>query len=157
LSGTVTADDLSVSDDPSFNKSDFLRTKALKLSIHLWQYLLFRKLNVDEITIDTPEAVRVQAPSGQWNFSTLGAGSARTTASSDKLTLSMKSLTINGARLSLTQGHGEPQILDDVTIQVKNFAPGSAFPFSLSAKLPGGGTVALDGKARPINPGFRGN
>jgi AsmA protein len=150
LSGTVTADDLSVTDDPAFSQSSFLHTKALKLSVDLWQVLFSRKLHVNEITIDTPEAILIQLPSGVWNFSSLGTKSPRT-SSSENLTLAMKSLNIRGARLSLTQGHGPPRILDDVTIQVTDFAPDSAFPFSLSAKMPGGGTVAMEGKAGPIN------
>ena len=69
LSGTVTASDLSVADDPGFSNSAFLRAGALKLSIDLWQVLFSRKLNVDGATIQTPQAVIIQMPSGTWNFS----------------------------------------------------------------------------------------
>jgi AsmA protein len=51
----------------------------------------------------------------------------------------------------LTQGAGKPEILDNVSIEVKDFAPGAVFPFSLSAKIAGGGDVVLDGKAGPID------
>jgi AsmA protein len=156
LSGTVTAGDLSVADDPSFSRTAFLHTKALSLSIDLWRLLFSRKLNVSGMTIDTPETVLIQVPSGVWNFSSLGAkSSAQPKASSSpngNLALSMKSLKINGARLSLTQGSGKPAILDNVSIEVKDFAPGAVFPFSLSAKIAGGGDVALEGKAGPIDP-----
>ncbi len=156
LSGAVTADDLSVGDDPSFSQTAFLRTKALTLSIDLWQMLFSRKLRVSEITIDTPEAVLIQSPSGVWNFSSLGAKSATKPGASNSangnLALSMKSLNIKGAHLSLTQGRGTPAILENVNVQAKNFEPGSVVPFSMSAKLAGGGNIALEGKAGPINP-----
>jgi AsmA protein len=153
LSGTVTASDVSIADDPSFSKEPFLRTKALSLSIDLLNLLFSRKLNVNGMTIDTPETVLIQTPSGVWNFSSLGTRTKpRAGSSSGNLALSVKSLKINGATLSLTQGGGKPQILDDVSIEVKDFAPGSSFPFSLSAKIAGGGDVSLQGNAGPIDP-----
>src|ERR1700691_6304420 len=76
LSGTVTASDLSVADDPAFSRTAFLQTKALSLSIDLWRLLFSRRLNVDGITIDTPETILIQVPSGVWNFSSLGAKSS---------------------------------------------------------------------------------
>src|SRR5580658_4103867 len=112
LSGTVTASELSVADDPAFSKTPFLHTKALMLTIDLWQAVFSHKLNISGVTIDTPETILIQVPSGQWNFSTLGAGSPG--AASGQLALSMKSLKINSARLSLTQGNGTPRIFDNV-------------------------------------------
>jgi len=152
LSGSVTAGDLSVADDPAFSKTAFLHTKALSLSIDLWHLLFSRKLNVNGMTIDTPETVLIQIPSGVWNFSSLGTKSSTPSSSNGDLALSMKSLKINGARISLTQGGGKPAILDNVSIDVKDFAPGSVFPFSVQAKIEGGGEIALDGKAGPIDP-----
>jgi AsmA protein len=152
LSGTATAGDLSVADDPSFSKTAFLHTKALSLSIDLLHLLFSRKLNVNGMTIDTPETILIQVPSGVWNFSSLGTKSSAPSPSSGELELSMKSLKINNARISLTQGGGKPAILDNVSIEVKDFAPRSAFPFSMQAKIDGGGDVALEGKAGPIDP-----
>jgi AsmA protein len=155
LSGTVTASDLSVADDPAFSRTPFLHTKALMLSVDLWQAVFSHKLNISGATIDTPDTMLIQVPSGQWNFSTLGAKSQA--PGSDKLSVSMKSLMIRNARLSLTQGtttqgSGQPQIFDNVSIEVKDYAPGSAFGFSLTTKIAGGGDLALEGKAGPVDP-----
>jgi AsmA protein len=156
LSGTVTASDLSVADDPGFSNAAFLRAGALKLSIDLWQVVFSHKLNVDGATIQTPEAVLIQMPSGQWNFSSLGARTSAQPSGADtqngKLALSMKSLKIDNARLELTQPGGRPEMLENVNIEVQDFAPGTVFPFSFSAKIAGGGDVAIAGKAGPINP-----
>jgi AsmA protein len=155
LSGAVTATDLSIGDDPSFSQTTFLHTKALTLSIDLWRALFSRKLSINGLTIDTPEIVLIQAPSGLWNFSSLGTKSSpqphAASSPGGSLELSMKSLTIKSARVSLVED-GKPKILDPVNVDVKDFAPGSVFPFSLSAKIAGGGDVALEGKAGPIDP-----
>src|SRR5579863_5384981 len=152
LSGTVTASELSVADDPAFNKTPFLHTKALMLSIDLWKAVFSHKLNISDVTIDTPETILIQVPSGQWNFSTLGAKSQKPSSDNEQLALSMKSLKINAARLSLTQGNAQPQTFDNVNIEVMDYAPGTAFPFSLTTKIAGGGDIALRGKAGPVDP-----
>ena len=152
LSGTVMASDVSIADDPAFNKTAFLHTKALMLSVDLWQAVFSHKLNISGATIDTPETVLIQVPSGKWNFSTLGAKSQASASSSGQLAVSMKSLMIKSARLSLIQGSGQPQIFENVSIEVRDYAPGSAFPFSLATKIAGGGDLALEGKAGPVDP-----
>src|ERR1700689_5037090 len=43
LSGTVTASELSVADDPAFGRTPFLHTKALMLTIDLWQAVFSHK------------------------------------------------------------------------------------------------------------------
>ncbi len=151
MSGTVTVSDVSIADDPKFGQNPFLRTNALMLDVDLWQALFSHKLNIGSVTIDSPETILIQVPSGMWNFSSLGMRQQAPGMGSEKLSLSMKSLKINGARLSLTQGTGQPQILENVNIEVKDFTPDSAFPFSLSTKIQGGGDVSLEGKAGPID------
>ena len=155
LHGTVTASDLAIADDPAFGHTDFLRAKAFMLSIDLGQAIFSRKLNVKGVSIDAPDMTLSQAPSGIWNFSSLGAKPSApgetASAGGEKLALSIKSLKISGARLSLTQAGGKPEIIDDVSIDMKDFAPGVAFPFSLSAKSPGGGDITLEGKAGPLD------
>jgi AsmA protein len=43
-------------------------------------------------------------------------------------------------------------VLEQANLELRDFSANSVFPFSLSAKVQGGGTVKLDGKAGPINP-----
>ncbi len=86
------------------------------------------QLNVNGIALDAPETVLIQVPSGLWNFSSLGAKTSALPRTKDsangQMALSIKSLKINGARLSLTQGGGQPQVLDNVSIEVKRlYAP----------------------------------
>src|ERR1039457_1043298 len=72
FSGEVSADDLSVAEDQAFGKPAFIRAKSLKVGAQIWPFLMSRKLIVTYLVIDQPEIALVQAPSGDWNFSSLG-------------------------------------------------------------------------------------
>jgi AsmA protein len=162
LAGEVTADDLSVAEDPAFGKPAFLQAKSLHVGVELWPFLISRKLIVKDLTIDQPEIALVQSPTGDWNFSSLGSrskGAPPSAAASPgsarmPLDLSVKLVRITNGRLSLrrTVGHWKPLALEQVDIQLQDFSATSQFPFSLSAQVHGGGTIHLDGKAGPINP-----
>lgn len=157
LSGEVTADDLSVADDPAFGKPAFLRAKSLNVGVELWPFLTARKMIVTNLSIDQPEIVLVQSPKGDWNFSSLGAKSATAApapSASAPLDLSVQLIRVTNGQLTLsrTTGHWKPLVLEQVDLQMRDFSRGSAFPFSLSAKVRGGGALKLDGHAGPINP-----
>ncbi len=158
LSGEVTADDLSVAEDPAFGKPAFLQAKSLHVGVQILPFLISRKLIVTDLQIDQPEIALVQAPSGNWNFSSLGGKSTAAAAQSSSarmpLDLSVKLLKVSDGqiKLSRTVGHWKPLMLQHVNVEMRDFSAASAFPFSLSAQVRGGGTIALDGKAGPINP-----
>ncbi|HWC97857.1 MAG TPA: AsmA family protein [Candidatus Sulfopaludibacter sp.] len=159
LSGEVSADDLSVSDDPHFGKPAFVKAHSFKVGVEILPFILSRKLNVREVTLDQPEIVLVQAPSGDWNFSSLGGKAAKAAAppttapQKAALDLSVQLIRITNGRLTLgrTLGHWKPLVLEQVNIEVKNFAANAAFPFSLSTNIAGGGSLKLDGQAGPYN------
>ena len=158
LTGEVTADDLSVAEDPAFGKPAFLRAKSLHVGVQIWPFLISRKLIVTDLLIDQPEIALVQAPSGDWNFSSLGnkskAAPTHPASARMPLDLSVQLVKISDGHLSLsrTVGHWKPLALEQVNIELRGFSAKSAFPFSLSAQVRGGGTVTLDGKAGPLNP-----
>jgi AsmA protein len=157
LKGEVTADDLSVAEDPAFGKPAFLQAKSLHVGVQIWPFLISRKLIVTDLLIDQPEIALVQAPSGDWNFSSLGGKSrvapAQPTAARMPLDLSVQLVKISNGHLTLsrTVGHWKPLALEQVNIELRDFSGSSAFPFSLSAQVRGGGAITLDGKAGPIN------
>jgi AsmA protein len=124
-----------------------------------------RKLIVTYLTIDGPEIALVQAPSGDWNFSSLGAKTkssltavptpaAAPSPASAPLDLSVKLVKISDGRLKLgrTLGHWKPLVLEQVNIEMRDFSATTAFPFTVAANIAGGGTIHLNGKAGPINP-----
>jgi AsmA protein len=161
FAGSVSAGDLMISEDPKFGSTPFLKAKSLNVGAELIPLIFSRKLNVTGITIDQPEIVLLQSPSGAWNFSTLGntkeSGKAAQPPSNNAgspLDLSVKSVNINNGRVTMgrTGVHNKPLILENVDVVVKDFSTASQFPFSVSTKVSGGGDIKLDGKAGPIHP-----
>ena len=165
LSGSVSASDVAISDDPHFESRPFLQTKSLQVGAEPIPLIFSHRLNVTGITIDNPEIVLLQAPSGAWNFSTLGttaspgkaaskAGPTPSNSGTSSLDLSVNSMNINNGRLTVghTGSSRKPLVLDSVSIVVKDFSSTSQFPFSLAAKVAGGGDIKLDGKAGPLHP-----
>jgi len=158
LAGEVTAGDLSVAEDQAFGKPAFIRAKSLSVGAEIWPFLMSRKLIVTYLTIDQPDIALAQTPSGDWNFSSLGGKTKKSSAAAAPgaapLDLSVKLVRITNGRLKLsrTLGHWKPLMLEQVNIELQQFSANTAFPFTLSAKVAGGGSIQLNGKAGPINP-----
>ena len=116
LSGGVAADDLSIADDPAYSRAPFVQAKSLGLSVDLRALIFSRQLAVTGLTIDQPQMTLLQAPSGEWNFSSLGTKSAarpapaETPAGASKLDLSVKLVKIANGWFSMgrTGGHLKP-------------------------------------------------
>ena len=158
--GSVTASDLAIADDPAYSKAPFVKANSLSIQVELWPFLTSRKLNVTGLAIDRPVIALIESPSGEWNYSSLGGKKpaqpkppADGTGKKADLDLSVKLVSITGGEFSLgsTRHHRRPLALRDVNIEVKDFSAASEFPFTLRCKVVGGGSIALDGKARPID------
>jgi AsmA protein len=162
LSGSVTASDLSIADDPAFSKSPFVRASSLQAGVELKPLIFSRKLNVTRIVVDQPQIDLVQNPAGVWNFSSIGAKSASAPtpaapATSDSASsLTVADIKISNGRVTLTKTvprGAQPLILDKLNIEVKDFSADSPFTFTLAAVFSGAGDIKLDGKVGPINAG----
>jgi len=158
LSGSVSAEDLSIADDPAFSKDPFIRAKSLKVGVEVMPLIFSKALHVTDITLDKPEIALLRDAAGKWNFSSLGSKSEATakpaaTGPSSTPDLSVSKLDVKDGRLSVNRANSsiKPHVYDDVDISVRDFSPTSQFPFKITANLPAGGTAKLDGKAGPIN------
>ncbi len=154
LSGGVRADQLSIADDPKFSNAPFIKAKSLKVGVELMPLIFSKQLNVTEFVIDEPEIALLRNQAGVWNFSSLGNSEKKTPEKSTSTS------NLNVAKLELTDGKisfgaipakRKPIVYDKVDISMRNFSIGSAFPVTASMRLPGGGSVKLDGKLGPIN------
>jgi AsmA protein len=73
--------------------------------------------------------------------------------SSIEQNLSVAKLSIKDGQVSIADtGKAKPHVYKNVNLTVKDFSYTSQFPFTLTADLPGGGNINLDGNAGPINP-----
>ncbi len=162
FSGSVTANDLSIADDPAFSRAAFVQAKSLAIGVELWPLIARRQLHVTGLSIDQPAITLIQAPNGDWNFSNLGGARAARSASpapapsagpKTSMDLSVKLVKITGGRFSLgkTVGHARPLVLEDVNLEVHDFSPTGAFPFTFATKVAGGGAIRLDGKLGPLD------
>jgi AsmA protein len=173
FSGSVSADNISVADDPAFSKNPFVTAKSLKAGVEVMPLVFSKTLHITGITLDEPQITLLQAANGKWNFSSIGGnapqpGQAAPPAvkpgqppqaaqpgqpsggalSVDKLNISNGSLLVGEANSSQ-----KPHVYDKVDLEVTNFSATSQFPFTLTAAVPGGGDVNLNGKCGPINAG----
>jgi AsmA protein len=159
LSGSVSAEDLSISDDPAFSKDPFIRAKALKVGVEVMPLIFSKTLHVNDITLDKPEISLLRDAAGKWNFSSLGNKSeaakkpAAAEPSSSTPNLSVSKLDVKDGRLLVNRANSsiKPHVYDNVNLSVRDFSLTSQFPFTMTADLPAGGSLKLDGKAGPIN------
>ncbi|HTW59699.1 MAG TPA: AsmA family protein [Terriglobales bacterium] len=181
FSGAVTADDISIADDPDFSKTPFVQAKSLQVGVELIPLIFSKKLEVTELTLNQPEITLVKSQNGEkWNFSSLGGKNSTSTSTSTSQAqapaesktsqpmstgrsaggsasptpnLSVAKLNVKDGRLTISRAGspGPPHIYDKVNIEVMNASFTSVFPFKMSADLPAGGTWELEGKAGPID------
>ncbi len=150
LAGGVTAGDIAISDDPAFSKGPFLKAQSLTVGVKLLPLIFSRSVQVTGITIDRPELTLVHAPSGQWNFSSLGGGKKSSTSAAGG-SFSVEKLKISNGRVTVEKPGEKPSIYEDVSLVARNISYDSPIPFTVEAKTPGGGKLKVEGTAGPIN------
>ncbi len=175
FSGAVAADNISIADDPAFSNTPFVQAKSLKVGVELIPLIFSKTLNVTDLTLNQPQIDLVKSQDGiKWNFSSLGAPNSASSPSPQSATeakpapsqtatgsaptnpnLSVAKLNVKDGSLTVSRvGSSEkPRVYDKVDIEVTNFSFTSSFPFKMSADLPAGGKLDLDGKAGPVNAG----
>jgi len=164
LSGSVTADQISIADDPQFSKSPFVQAKSLKVGVEMMPLIFSKTLNVTELTLEQPQIRLVQSQNGdRWNFSSLGGKSASAPQkpaipagapkTSSNPNLSVAKLNVNDGRVTVAKANSDKErVYDKVNVEVEHFAFDKSFPFQMTANTPSGGTAKLSGSAGPINP-----
>jgi AsmA protein len=175
LSGGVTADNISIADDPQFSKAAFVQAKSFKVGVEMIPLIFSRTLNITQLTLDQPQISLVKSENGEkWNFSSLGGKNpsapahttekaapstssktpGETSAGGGNPNLSVGKLNVNNGRLTVSKADSTEaqRVYDKVNIEVKNFSFNSSFPFTMSGNTPSGGTMKLSGTAGPINP-----
>jgi len=156
LSGSVTVDSVSIADDPAFSPAPFLQAKQLAAGVALMPLIFSKQLQVSSFTVSDPQINLLQNADGRWNFSSLGAGGASKSQSSNSSSaadFSVQKIAIsNGTVASGRIGPGgKTHTYQNVNIEVSNLSYTSQFPFQLTAKTPGNGSIKLDGSAGPVN------
>ena len=154
LTGSVSAADLSIADDPAFSTTPFVRAKTLEVGVEMIPLIFSKSLQITKIEIDEPQVILLRSNSGKWNFSTLGSKTATKPSESSNPNLAVGKLTVKDGSLTMgtTNSSAKSTVYQNVNVSVQDFSMTSQFPFTLSATLPGNGSLKLDGRAGPIDP-----
>src|SRR5271167_3619239 len=80
FSGSVSADNISVADDPAFSKNPFLTAKSLKAGVEVIPLVFSKTLHITGITLDEPQIALLKTANGKWNFSSIGGNASQPAA-----------------------------------------------------------------------------
>jgi AsmA protein len=166
FTGSLAADNLSIADDPKFSKSPFLTAKSIKVGVELVPLILHKDLNITRIVIDSPEVTLLRSPGGEWNYSSFGTSAAKSQgkqtppppqqtekpSSSNASEFSVAKLELRNGRVIVGSTNSQKRsTYDKVDLTASNVSPTTKFPVTLTANLPGGGTLKLDGTTGPLD------
>jgi AsmA protein len=175
LSGGASASDITIADDPAFNKGPFLKAASVKVGVQLMPLIFSKQLKVTSLTIQKPDITLLKNAAGKWNYSTLGATAQKTPPeptgkatpepsgkpapepsgkSTPDVSVDKFEIADGTVRVGHSSGHsaGKESVYQNVNLVAHNISATSAMPFTLSAGLPAGGTLNLEGQAGPLNP-----
>lgn len=155
MSGGITAEQISIADDPAFSSAPFVRAKELTIGVDVMPLIFSRALHVRTLTIEDAEVTLLKSPAGKWNFSTLGSAekAKEEPQPSSAGDFSVGTLSIENSRLTVGRAgaRGKTHTYEDVNITVQNLSLTSSMPFEMKAKTPGGGSMKLKGRAGPVD------
>lgn len=166
FTGSLAADNLAIADDPKFSNSPFLTAKSIKVGVELLPLILHKDLKITGITIDGPEVTLLRSPAGEWNYSSFGASGAKAQgkqtpppaqqaqqpATSSAGELSVEKLELRDGRVVIGPTNSQKRTTyDKVNLTASNVSLTTKFPVTLTANLPGGGDLKLDGNVGPLD------
>ena len=171
LGGALTAKNLSIGDDPKFSPSPFLTAKSLSVGVEMMPLIFSKQLNVTGITIDDPQVTLLKNPKGDWNYSSIGgnsggrataagksdtkeapASSPNSSSSSSTPAISVKKLELKNGKIILgTTNSQQRSTYDKVNVTATDFSLNTKFPVTVTANLPGGGDLKLNGNVGPLD------
>jgi AsmA protein len=159
LSGGATASDITIEDDPAFNKGPFLKASSVKIGVQLMPLIFSKQLKVTALTVQKPDITLLKNAAGKWNYSTIGSGTQQKNPqpsgkSAPDVSVDKFEIADGTVRVGHSGGHsaGKESVYQNVNLVAHNISAHSAMPFTLSAAMPAGGKMSLEGQAGPLNP-----
>ncbi len=159
LSGGASASNISIADDPAFNKGPFLTASSVKVGVELMPLIFSKQLKVTSITVQKPEITLLKNAAGKWNYSTLGAATPQSTPAASgsgktpDVSVGKFEIADGTVRVGHSSGHaaGKESVYQNVNLVARDISATTPMPFTLTGVLPGSGKLALDGEAGPLN------
>jgi AsmA protein len=152
-SGSLSAENLVVGDDPKFSQTPFLTAKKINVGVEVMPLIFSRALNITSISIKNPQVTLLHNASGQWNYSSIGGTAAKAPAAqSSSPDLAVQKLSLDDGTIIVGfTNNPKRNTYEHVTVVASNISSHTKFPLTISADLPGGGKFKLDGNAGPMN------
>lgn len=155
FSGSLLAENIAIADDPAFSTSPFLQAKSLRIGVEMGPLLFQRQVRITNLVVESPSINLIQQPNGVWNFSSFG-GAAATPAPQGQsaipdLAVSEFKLNNGSATVTFLPAAGKPFVCTGISLAIHQLSFLKPFPFELSAQLPGGGSLQLNGTAGPLS------
>jgi AsmA protein len=162
ISGSLSADNITIGDDPKFSSSPFLTAKALNVGVEMMPLIFSKTLNVTGITIASPQVTLLRNAAGQWNYSSLGGAAAKSQAkeaTAEKSSgtanageVSVKKLTLSDGSIIVGSTNSQRRsAYDHVNLTASDVSLTTQFPVTVTADLPSGGKFKLEGTAGPVD------
>lgn len=158
ISGSLSAENLSIGDDPKFSSAPFLTAKSLKVGVELMPLIFSKTLNITGVTIDTPQVTLLHNPAGVWNFSSLGSQAAKAQAKQAPAQktaapeLSIAKLELKNGKITVGATNSQKRsTYNNLDVTASDVSMASKFPVTVTAGLPDGGKFKLDGTAGPVD------
>ena len=157
FSGSVSADNISIADDPAFSKDPFVTAKSLKVGVEVMPLIFSKALHVTDVTLKEPQITLLRGAKDTWNFSSIGKSASaekqQPKTGENSTALSVDKLNVDNGRLLVGTANSpqKPTVYDKVNIEVRDFSATTQSPFTVTAEAPGGGELSLKGKCGPIN------
>jgi AsmA protein len=154
FTGSLTADNLSIADDPAFSQQPFIQAKQIRIGIEVGPLVFHKQVLIHGLTIDTPKINLIQNQSNVWNYASLGNSSKRSNKAETQSAmpnLSIGVIEVKDGEVTMAQAGTPPHTINDVNAKINDFSLTTPFTFSLSASLQGNGTVSVSGKGGPFN------
>ncbi len=151
MAGSLDADDLSIADDPEFSNVPFIQAKKLNVGVEVLPIMFHHRVHITKLRIDAPSIQLIQNASGTWNFSSIGRAKTQQPSSEPDLSVEELKITNGSATVSSIPTTTKPFQYTEVNATLKSFSFLKSFPFEISAKLPGEGSLTLSGNAGPIS------
>ena len=155
--GSLIAGNISIADDPAFSSKPFLQAQSLRIGVEVAPLLFHRQLRVTSFVADSPSINLIHNKHGVWNFSKLGSTAGSRTQNPQQestppnFTVGKIQVKNGTAVVSGLPSTGPPFTYSKLNLSLQQFSFARAFPFVLSAVLPGGALLDVKGNAGPVN------
>jgi len=159
IGGQLVAEKISIADDPAFSDQPFIQASQLDLTVAWLPLFTDQTLRIKSLQLVEPTVSLRQNAQGQWNFASLGAQSPPAQAqpadasTESSAALSVDQLRVEAGTLLLILSDGRERRYEALAFSADQLGADNAFPFELTAKTPGAGSLSINGNFGPWHPG----